>query len=195
MRQRAHAAAHRTRVVDEARETPAMRRSNDKALAGGTPGPALRTPAARPRDAHAEDDARPPHQRQRLDFDDGATTEGDASTPGDARTEESADDDDSSHRGLAGDARGRGASHRGAPAGRRTRRRGRAGRVLQTPWRPARRRHGPAEHGPGHNWRGPRRSSANSRRRDVKTVRPGHVGQLARVTRLMTDDDDDDDDA
>jgi|TARA_B110000003_G_scaffold121825_1_gene124242 hypothetical protein len=76
-----------------------MRPSNDKALVGGTPGPALRTPAARPRDAHAEDDARPPHQRQRLDFDDGATTEGDTLTPGDARTEESADDDDSSLEG------------------------------------------------------------------------------------------------
>ena len=92
-----HAAAHRARVVDEARETPAMQRSNGKALAGGTPGPALRTPAARPRDAHAEDDARPSHQR--LDFDDGATTEGDASTPGGARTEESADEDDSSQEG------------------------------------------------------------------------------------------------
>ena len=76
-----------------------MRPSNDKALVGGTPGPALRTPAARPRDAHAEDDARPPHRRQRLDFDDGATTEGDASTPGDARTGLSADDDNSSQEG------------------------------------------------------------------------------------------------
>ena len=76
-----------------------MRPSNDKALVGGTPGPALRTPAARPRDAHAEDDARPSQQRQRLDFDDGATTEGDALTPGGARTGLSADDDDSSQEG------------------------------------------------------------------------------------------------
>ena len=93
------AALHRARVVDETRETPAMRPSNDKALAGGTPGAALRTPAARPRDAHAEDDARPSHQPQRLDFDDGATTEGDALTPGDARTGLSADEDDSSQEG------------------------------------------------------------------------------------------------
>ena len=99
LRQRVRAAARRARVVDEARETPAMRRSSDKALDGGTPGSALRTPAARARDAHAEDDARPSHRRQRLDFDDGATTEGDASTPGDARTGLSADDDNSSQEG------------------------------------------------------------------------------------------------